>query len=80
MNFKNTDKNAIIINNVSDITLEDNNIMSVSQMKDIFGISLNLSNNTELIDNDVYITGENTLIQGILLNNSDNLTFVKKIV
>lgn len=80
LNFKNTDKNAIIINNVSDITLEDNNIMSVSQMKDIFGISLNLSNNTELIDNDVYITGENTLIQGILLNNSDNLTFVKNSV
>ena len=44
------------------------------KMKDVFGISINSSNNINIVSNDLYVTGENRLIQGILLSHSNNLT------
>lgn len=74
LNFKNTDKNAIVLNDVNDVTLEQINMMLTSKMKDVFGISINSSNNINIVSNDLYVTGENRLIQGILLSHSNNLT------
>lgn len=74
LNFKNTDKSAIVLNDVNDVTLEQINMMLTSKMKDVFGISINSSNNINIVSNDVYVTGENRLIQGILLSHSNNIT------
>ena len=71
LNFKNTDKSAIVLNDVNDVTLEQINMMLTSKMKDVFGISINSSNNINIVSNDVYVTGENRLIQGCLLYTSD---------